>query len=162
MREFGLSEFIKRIHDLRVRQKVFVTRSWNTPRVTTCSRSYERQLLHFQATNMNVSVSDYLQKLEHTDPESFLIVRELRDKIQKMNPDISEEIKYGGILFSNEAPACGIFCYQKHVSLEFSHGASFVDANKRLSGNGKYRRHMKYHSTEDIDEQVLEEFISQI
>jgi len=45
----------------------------------------------------------------------------------------------------------GVFSYEAHVSLEFTHGAQLPDANRMLEGTGKKRRHLKLTTLEDID-----------
>ncbi len=76
-----------------------------------------------------------------------------------MDSSISEEVKYGGILFSVEKPFCGIFSYAKHVSLEFGAGASLPDKFKVLEGEGKLRRHIKLLSAQDITKKHVSEYL---
>ena len=76
-----------------------------------------------------------------------------------LDSSITEEVKYGGILFSAEKPFCGIFSYAKHVSLEFGAGASLPDKFKVLEGEGKLRRHIKLSSAQDIAEKHVGEYL---
>ena len=73
---------------------------------------------------------------------------------------ISEEIKYGGILFAADKPFCGIFSYSKHVSLEFGGGASLPDRHNVLEGEGKLRRHIKLLSQEDVVVKHVREYLT--
>lgn len=72
---------------------------------------------------------------------------------------VSEEVKYGGFLFSSNEPFCGIFSYTKHVSLEFSAGASLPDTFKVLEGEGKFRRHIKLSSADDISGKHVRDYL---
>ena len=58
---------------------------------------------------------------------------------------------YGGIIFSLADDFGGIFVYKNHVSFEFSYGYKLDDPSKLLEGNGKYRRHLKIKSIEDLE-----------
>ncbi|NOX92398.1 MAG: DUF1801 domain-containing protein, partial [Gammaproteobacteria bacterium] len=55
----------------------------------------------------------------------------------------------------------GIYVYEKHLSIEFSHGAELSDPNNILEGKGKKRRHIKIHVAKDIDEKKVDYFVRQ-
>ncbi|GAA3945787.1 DUF1801 domain-containing protein [Allohahella marinimesophila] len=96
-------------------------------------------------------IEKLLNDIRSLNDEHFAIAQQLRQLALTTNPDVAEEIKYGGILFSVAgSPFCGIFSYAKHVSLEFTHGASLLDEYQCLEGSGQYRRHIKLHTVEDI------------
>lgn len=95
-------------------------------------------------------ISKLLDDIRLLDAGRFELVQALRGIILDLDPSISEEVKYGGLLFSSGKPFCGVFSYAKHVSLEFGEGASLPDAFKVLEGAGKFRRHIKLLSVEDI------------
>ncbi|MCK6394929.1 DUF1801 domain-containing protein [Zoogloea sp.] len=95
-------------------------------------------------------ISRLLEDIRLLDAGRFELVQALRDIILGLAPSISEEVKYGGLLFSAGKPFCGVFSYAKHVSLEFGAGASLPDTFKVLEGEGKFRRHIKLLSVEDI------------
>ncbi|NMF91521.1 DUF1801 domain-containing protein [Aromatoleum petrolei] len=104
-------------------------------------------------------ISKLLEDIRLLDSERFEIVQALRKIVLGLAPSISEEVKYGGILFSAEKPFCGIFSYAKHVSLEFGAGASLPDKFKVLEGEGKLRRHIKLTSVPDIAEKHVGEYL---
>ncbi len=104
-------------------------------------------------------ISTLLDDLRLLDTERFTLVQELRKMILGLAPSISEEVKYGGILFSVEKPICGIFSYAKHVSLEFGAGASLPDKFNVLEGKGKLRRHIKLSSVLDIADKHVGEYL---
>ena len=104
-------------------------------------------------------ISKLLEDIRLLDQARFELVQSLREIILGLTPSISEEVKYGGIMFSDEKPFCGIFSYAKHVSLEFSEGASLPDKFKVLEGEGKLRRHIKLTSVPDIAEKQVGEYL---
>ncbi|MCP1726599.1 hypothetical protein J2T60_000564 [Natronospira proteinivora] len=84
----------------------------------------------------------------------------VREVALSVGPDVSEEVKYGGLLFSaRDFAFCGVFAYTHHVSVEFSEGASLPDPHQVLEGQGKYRRHIKLRSKADITEKYLQAYI---
>lgn len=100
-----------------------------------------------------------LEDIRLLDPARAELVQALRTIILEFGAGISEEVKYGGILFSAEKPFCGIFSYTKHLSLEFGAGASLPDKYKVLEGEGKLRRHIKLSSAQDIAEKHVGEYL---
>lgn len=104
-------------------------------------------------------VTTLLEDLRLLDADRFELVQSLRELILSLDTAISEEVKYGGILFSAENAFCGIFSYTKHVSLEFGAGASLPDKFKVLEGEGKFRRHIKLTTTQDIADKRLREYL---
>jgi len=62
------------------------------------------------------------------DESRFERVQALRKLILGSGTSVSEEVKFGGLLFSAGKPFCGDFAYAKHVSLEFGAGASMPDS----------------------------------
>jgi len=65
-------------------------------------------------------------------------------------------------MFSLEGEIAGIFSYKNHVSLEFSRGHELSDPEQILEGNGKFRRHIKLQTFEQIKEKQLKFFIAQL
>lgn len=104
-------------------------------------------------------ISKLLEDIRFIDQDRFELIQSLREIILGLSPSISEEVKYGGILFSAGSPFCGIFSYAKHVSLEFGAGASLPDKFNVLEGKGKLRRHIKISSTQQIAEKHVGEYL---
>ena len=104
-------------------------------------------------------ISRLLEDIRLLDAGHFELVQALRGVILDLNPSISEEVKYGGLLFSLGKPFCGVFSYTKHVSLEFGAGASLPDAFKVLEGEGKFRRHIKLMSAQDISGKHVRDYL---
>jgi len=78
------------------------------------------------------------------------IVQGVRRIVKLEAPDATEIVKYGGIMFQTQAPFCGVFSYQRHVSLEFGRGSQLEDAHGVLEGDGKFRRHIKLNTPADL------------
>ncbi len=107
-------------------------------------------------------IDAFLSELEQKSAEQFNLVSELRHAFLASHQALSEEIKYGGILFSLcGSPVGGIFVYKEHVSVEFSEGAHFHDPQGLLEGKGKLRRHLKIRSVNDISAKETRAFMAQ-
>lgn len=104
-------------------------------------------------------VSQFLQDLRLLDPDRHELVQTLRAMVLGLSPAVTEEIKYGGILFSAGQPFCGVFSYAKHVSLEFGAGAALPDEYRVLEGAGKLRRHIKMSCSSDIAAKHVAEYL---
>ncbi|MDO9599087.1 MAG: DUF1801 domain-containing protein [Azoarcus sp.] len=104
-------------------------------------------------------ISRLLEDLRLLDSGRFELVQALREIILGLDASVSEEVKYGGFLFSADKPFCGVFSYAKHVSLEFGAGASLPDTFKVLEGEGKLRRHIKLSSVQDIAAKHVREYL---
>jgi hypothetical protein len=101
-----------------------------------------------------------LQDVKEHREDLFPIVARLRDMILAAGPSITEEVKYGGLLFSSGQSFCGVFPYKAHVTLEFSQGAALADPHGFLSGDGKYRRHIKLETVQDIETRRVAEYVA--
>ena len=107
-----------------------------------------------------MTVSELLTSLRTRDPERHALVEAVRTVVRATLPDVTEEVKYGGILFASAGePFSGVFAYKGHVSVEFSDGAHIDDPYGHLQGKGKGRRHLKLHEAGDIAEQMLAAYL---
>jgi hypothetical protein len=91
--------------------------------------------------------------------EQFQLVEAVRKLVAQTIESPSEEVKYGGLLFSCGVVFGGVFAYKEHVSVEFSHGASIPDSDKLLEGAGKGRRHIKLRTVRDISTKKLASYL---
>ena len=73
--------------------------------------------------------------------------------------NLTEEVKYGGIMFSDGTPFGGVYAYKDHVSVEFGHGAKINDILGFLEGSGKGRRHIKLRTIADLSVKKLKQYI---
>jgi hypothetical protein len=106
----------------------------------------------------NDRVTKLLEDIRLLSEERFKLVQSLRKLVLGLE-GISEEVKYGGILFAADKPFCGIFSYASHVSLEFSAGAALPDKHKVLEGDGKLRRHIKLTAVQDIEGKHVRDYL---
>ncbi|RUO26524.1 hypothetical protein CWE09_07400 [Aliidiomarina minuta] len=105
------------------------------------------------------SVSTLLEDIRLLGGEQYVIVERVRALVHELISPVSEEVKYGGILFTSDVEFGGVFAYKKHVSVEFSDGAKINDTLGHLEGVGKGRRHIKLHSEKDIETKQLAHYL---
>ena len=97
------------------------------------------------------SVSSLLDDMGLLGGDQRLIAEAVQALVHKTLPAVTEEVKYGGILFASDGVAFGgVFAYRAHVSVEFGHGTAIDDPFGHLEGAGKGRRHLKLRRTDDI------------
>lgn len=104
-------------------------------------------------------INHLLNDIRLLDEARYAWVQELRKLILAVDPAMSEEVKYGGLLFSAGKPFCGIFSYAQHVSVEFSQGAALADPHQVLEGAGKLRRHIKLQSGQDVQQKHVRDYV---
>ncbi len=110
----------------------------------------------------NEKVNAFLIDIQSTFPDKFETIEEIRKIFFSANPEIDEEIKYGGIAFNVSGQLIsGIYVYKQHISIEFSHGAQFTDRDGFLEGKGKLRRHLKILDINDVKNKAINTYIKQ-
>ena len=105
------------------------------------------------------SVQVLLEDIRLLGGEQYSLIELVRKLVKNAAAPVSEEVKYGGIIFSSGLPFCGVFAYKKHVSVEFSDGAKILDTLGHLEGGGKGRRHIKLYSADDIEVKHLAHYL---
>jgi hypothetical protein len=108
---------------------------------------------------MTRTVQALLEDIRQLGEEQFQIVEAVRALVKKTLGPVSEEVKYGGILFASGVPFGGVFAYKDHVSVEFSRGAAIEDQEGFLEGGGKGRRHIKLERVGDIKVKKLARYL---
>ncbi len=110
----------------------------------------------------NEKVQKFLDEIIVIDSEKFDILNSMREIIFKTYPETDERIMYGGIMFSlNNEDFGGLFVRKNHISFEFSKGFLMKDPNNFLEGSGKFRRHLKIRSADDIRNKDVSSFVEQ-
>ncbi len=110
----------------------------------------------------NDTVNDFLNDIQFKSLDHFEIMILIRDLFLNANSHLVEDIKYGGLVFTLEDNLIGgIYSYKEHLSIEFSGGAYFTDANSILEGKGKKRRHLTVITEDDIATKNCAYFIDQ-
>ncbi len=113
-------------------------------------------------TSDSQKVQELLDDIEIIDPEKYEMLMKLRDLVFTHHPEAKEKVMYGGIMFSLSDDFGGIFVRKKHVSFEFTAGNELKDPDSLLEGTGKYRRHLKLYSQEDIETKKVSYYVKQI
>ncbi len=90
----------------------------------------------------------------------------VKEIVARLCPEARGRAMYGGTIFERQPGVYksgfgGVFCYQRHVSLEFSEGARLNDPDGMLEGRGKARRHLKLRALSDIEAKQVEAFLIQ-
>jgi hypothetical protein len=104
----------------------------------------------------------FIEKTKLQDPEKYKILVKLRKIIHENYNSVTEKTMYGGILFSLSEDIGGLFVHKHHVTLAFSFGYLFNDPNQLLEGDGKYRRHLRIVTLDDIANKRVDFFVKQI
>jgi len=106
------------------------------------------------------SVQSLFEDIRLISETNHQIVDAVRALVKKTFKSTSEEVKYGGILFSSGVQFCGVFAYKEHVSVEFGAGAKIADEIGFLEGSGQGRRHLKIRSVAEVKTKKLAEYLS--
>lgn len=106
------------------------------------------------------SVQDLLEDIRHVSEQNFEIVEAVRALVKNTLESTSEEVKYGGILFTSGVQFGGVFAYKAHVTVEFGNDAKINDPFGYLEGTGKGRRHVKLMSVSQIQDKKLAQYLS--
>ncbi|HIQ38153.1 MAG TPA: DUF1801 domain-containing protein [Desulfocapsa sulfexigens] len=107
-------------------------------------------------------VQGLINDIEMYDSDKYQLLMNLRDLAFHHHPKTQERVMYGGIMFSLVNDYGGIFVRKNHISFEFTSGNEFQDPEKLLEGKGKFRRHLKLRSLEDIENKKVSYYIQQI
>ena len=108
-------------------------------------------------------VKQLLENWELIDPPKSEIAKMILKDAEGINSGIQVRIMYGGLMFSVEGnDVGGVFLRKNHVSLEFSSGYLLTDSGNFLEGTGKFRRHLKLRTTEDVETKKVKEYFRQI
>ncbi len=110
-----------------------------------------------------VKIDNFLHDIQSLSEEKFTLLVSIRKIFNEVHAGLVEDIKYGGLVFSlSNTLIGGIYVYEKHLSIEFSHGAELSDPDHTLEGKGKKRRHIKIYLMGDIGEKKVDYFVRQV
>ena len=109
----------------------------------------------------DIATQKFIDSIKVFDETKYDILMQLRDIVFDNIPEVMEKMMYGGIIFYLNEDFGGVFVYENHLSFEFSHGFKFKNPDKLLEGKGKYRRHLKIRSLDDIETKKVDFFIKQ-
>jgi hypothetical protein len=106
------------------------------------------------------SVQTLLQEIRLVSEQNYEIVEAVRALVKKTFETTSEDVKYGGILFTSGVQFAGVFSYKAHVTVEFGSGSKITDTFGFLEGAGKGGRHLKLMSVAQIKDKQLAQYLS--
>jgi hypothetical protein len=106
------------------------------------------------------SVQDLLEGIRLVSEQNYQLVEAVRALVKSTFESTTEEVKYGGILFSSGVQFGSVFAYKAHVTVEFGNGAKINDPFGYLEGTGKGRRHIKLMSAPEIQDKKLAQYLS--
>jgi hypothetical protein len=96
------------------------------------------------------SVDEYIDLLV-TPPKDIAV--QLRAIVRTHYPHLREDIKWHVPVYSlGKTPVVSIEGFKAHMNLKFFKGARLQDREGLLEGTGKGVRHIKFRSTQDVDE----------
>ena len=108
-------------------------------------------------------VQKFLEDTSEVDSEKYTILQKCREIVFAAGPETGERMMYGGIMFSIAGNDFGgIFASKKHVSFEFNKGHELDDPNNFLEGSGKFRRHLKLKSVDNVHDKNVAFFVKQV
>ncbi len=114
------------------------------------------------ALSKNEKVEGYLNNLKKIEPLRIKTLLKIRKIFLDTFPQLGERIMYGGIVFfMDEDLISGIFVSKNHITIEFGRGYQMNDPDQLLEGKGKYRRHLKIKSREDVAGKRVAYFVKQ-
>lgn len=107
-------------------------------------------------------VTEFMIDIQSHSTERYEMAMKIREMHFNNASNVSEDIKYGGLIFlKDQVMVSGIFFYTKHISVEFGRGVDFSDPNSMLEGKGKFRRHIKLSSPDDLITKQVHQYVQQ-
>ena len=109
--------------------------------------------------NLNEAITNYIQAANN---EQILLLDHIRHLIHKSVPETSEAIKWGFPVFAKNKDYAYLRFSKAHVTLGFYNIDKIDDPDKILEGEGKTLRHIKIRKKEDIDENLISNWLKSI
>lgn len=104
----------------------------------------------------NPRVTEYIQ---NAPEEQRFILDQLRALIHKAVSEVDEDVKWGIPVFTKTKIFTYLRSTKKHVALGIYNIEKINDENGILQGTGKQMKHLKFETSEDIDEQLIIEWL---
>ena len=107
-------------------------------------------------------IADFMADIQSLSVETYELAVAARDLHFEYASDLTEDIKYGGLVFFRGKDLLGgIFIYKEHISIEFSYGINLSDPCSVLEGKGKLRRHIKLRALGDIEAKNVAHYVKE-
>ena len=106
--------------------------------------------------------ADFDEYLQDQSPKSRAIIRALRRFVKRIEPDLSEAVKWGnGCWIGSKGPVAYVYSDTQYVQFGFFNGSSLKDPKGLLEGKGQYVRHIKVRNRSAIDEPAFAALLRQ-
>lgn len=105
---------------------------------------------------MNTQISEYIENATTSQKE---IMKNLRTIILEAIPDAKEHYKWNRPVFCLDGDFAYLKVTNNHVNLGFFNFNKIKDTEHKLEGTGKEMRHIKFKSIDEIDENMLKEWL---
>jgi hypothetical protein len=106
--------------------------------------------------------ANFDEYLEAQSPENQEIIRALRKFVKRIEPKLSEAVKWGnGCWIGKSGPVAYVYSDTGHVQFGFFNGSSLRDPKVMLEGKGQYVRHIKVRNRSAIDERAFAALLRQ-
>lgn len=90
------------------------------------------------------------------------MISALRKLVKKAAPTLVESVKWGnGVWLGEEWPVAFLHAKDDHLQFGFFGGSGLSDPKGLLKGSGKYIKHIKVYTLDDIDEAAFSRLIRQ-
>lgn len=106
------------------------------------------------------SADAYFEKLS---PFARPICDALRRLVKATGPDLTETLRWGAPCYVGRSLVCGIWAFQKHVSLQFFHGADLSDEEDQFTHGRENAssRSIKFRSRAEIRPAKLKKLLQE-
>ena len=95
-------------------------------------------------------------------PKSQAIIRALRRFVKRVEPGLSEAVKWGnGCWIGKYGPVAYVYSAADYVQFGFFKGSSLRDPKGLLEGKGSYVRHIKIRDSSAIDQRAFTPLLGQ-
>lgn len=106
----------------------------------------------------NMTVDEYIDGLDGWRKQ---VAQNLRSILRSAAPDAEEAIKWAQPVYSFGGPFAYFKAFKNSVNFGFWRGAEMKDPQGVLAGTGDKMRHVKITSVDDVDEELLADFVRQ-
>ena len=91
--------------------------------------------------------------LKDRNPSHKRLINKLRKLVAKASPKLIESSKWtNGVWLKEDLPIIFIYTKDDHIQFGFFAGGMLNDPDGLLRGNGKFVRHIRVESSQDIEE----------
>src|SRR5215813_5181690 len=95
-------------------------------------------------------------------PRNRSIIRALRKFVERAAPRLQESVKWGnGCWLKGKAPVAYVYSAPDHVQFGFFNGSALNDQNGLLRGKGRFVRHIRVATPDDIEEEAFTALLKQ-